>query len=102
MTKRRDEVAELMAAIRHSFDARRENTSRYESDGSLKPLCAPDQHKPLGKSTRCEKCGLIVRGDGANLQLTKAPISPTAGHAEPLISLYPLQVPPSRALVAVP
>ena len=42
MTKRRDVVAKLMAAIRHSFDARRENTSRYKSDGSLKPLCAPD------------------------------------------------------------
>lgn len=69
MTKRRDVVAELMAAIRYSFDARRENTSRYESDGSLKPVCAPDQHKPFGRSARCAKCGLVVCVDGANLPL---------------------------------
>lgn len=69
MARQNKAMSQLMDAIRASYDARRENVSRYDGDGSLKPLCAPDAHKPYGNSTRCEKCGLVVRGDGANLPL---------------------------------
>lgn len=69
MKRQRKAVADLMAAITESFDTRRENPSRYEIDGSLKPLCSPEKHKPYGRSTKCEICGLVVRGSGANLPL---------------------------------
>jgi hypothetical protein len=67
MGKRIDWSKRLTHAILEGLNHSRENPSRYTSEGYLKPLCAPDEHKPFGKSTRCEICGLVVRGDGANL-----------------------------------
>lgn len=69
MTRRRVAMDQLMEAIRHSFDLSRENPSRYACDGTLKPVCAPDEHRPYGNSVMCEKCGMVVRGAGANLPL---------------------------------
>lgn len=67
--KRVDLLTQLKSVVGEAENWRRENPSRYTGDGYLKPLCEPDQHKPFGKSIRCEICGLVVRGAGANLPL---------------------------------
>lgn len=69
MPKRVDWYKELMDGLLEAVNLNRENPSRYTSEGCLKPLCAPDEHKPFRNSKRCEICGLVVRGDGANLSI---------------------------------
>lgn len=69
MAKRIDWIKRLEGAIARTAEWDRKNPSRYTSLGYLKRLCAPDAHQPYGDSTKCEKCGLVVRGDGANLPL---------------------------------
>jgi len=69
MPKRIDWHKELMDGLLEAANLNRENPSRYTSEGYLKPLCAPDEHKPFRNSKRCEVCGLVVRGEGANLPL---------------------------------
>ncbi|QJD98637.1 hypothetical protein HH212_00090 [Massilia forsythiae] len=67
MAKRVDLLKESIQALTEAVNLNRENPSRYTSEGYLKPLCAPDKHKPFRNSMRCEVCGLVVRGEGANL-----------------------------------
>lgn len=69
MAKKWPTYERMLAAMAEADTYWRENPSRYTGTGRLKRLCAPDAHKPYGNSTKCEKCGLVVRGDGANLPL---------------------------------
>lgn len=69
MPKRVDWLKRHMDQLMETVNIGRENPSRYTSEGYLKPLCAPDEHRPFRNSTRCEVCGLIVNGSGANLPM---------------------------------
>lgn len=69
MKKKWPPYERMLAAMFEADICRRENPSRYTGTGRLKRLCSSEAHKPYGKSTKCEKCGLVVRGDGANLPL---------------------------------
>lgn len=72
MAKRIDLLKETIEALTEAANLDRENPSRYTSEGYLKPLCAPDEHKPFRNSRRCEICGSVVRGEGANLAMPPA------------------------------
>lgn len=69
MPNRVDWHKQMMGDLLEVVNLNRENPSRYTSEGHLKPLCAPDEHRPFRNSTRCEVCGLVVRGSGASMPM---------------------------------